>query len=129
MSRPEAGSLIAPSAARNASVDGVAISLLTPCRSIKGHHLMCLDQIWRMMSGTPMVRRPAGEPNSKCPGKIMARTRGAAQVAAKGAARRVVAVKEGVVAMVMASRHTARGALAVTSRAGTAAGGADPGQV
>ena len=67
MSRPDAGSLISRSAARNASVDGVAIFLLNLSRSIEGHHLMCLDQIWRMTSGTPMVRRPAGVPTHKMP--------------------------------------------------------------
>src|ERR1019366_8876118 len=93
ISRPEAGSLISRSAARNASVDDVAISLLHLCWSIEGRHLMCPDQIWRMTSGTPMVRRPSGVPNSRCPGTIMAQARGVTQAAIKGAAHRVVAAK------------------------------------
>ncbi len=67
MSRPDAGSLISRSAARNASVDDVAISLLHLFWSIEGRHLMCPEQIWRMTSGAPMVRRPAGVPKLKMP--------------------------------------------------------------
>jgi hypothetical protein len=50
---------------------------------------MCRDQIWRMTSGTPMVRRPAGVANSRCPGTITAQAHGGIL----GAAHRVVAVK------------------------------------
>src|SRR5579863_2390537 len=96
----------------------------TPFWSIEVHHLMCRDQIWRMTSGTPMVRRPAGVPNTRCPGTTTAQAHGVTQAAIKGAA--LLAVRA-VGAMVMASSHRMDpGAAGGATMAIAAVGGAVP---